>query len=87
METIAYAQVQELVLRLPTRKLPLAYRFLTELAQKEPDTASPQVQFMLLPIAERQRLMTQQASKIVADYEESAADRQDWQAGDFSYAD
>jgi hypothetical protein len=33
METIAYAQVQELVLRLPAKKLPFAYSFLVELAK------------------------------------------------------
>jgi hypothetical protein len=48
---------------------------------------SPQVQFMLLPVAERQRFMAQQAHKMVTHYEESAADRQAWQAGDFMYAD
>ena len=87
METIAYAQVQELVMRLPAKKLPFAYSFLVELAKKETDAPSSQVQFMLLPLAERQRLMAQQAKRIVAHYEESAADRQTWQAGDFTDAD
>jgi hypothetical protein len=87
METIAYAQVQELVLRLPAKKLPFAYSFLVELAKKDTDVLSPQVQFMLLPVAERQCFMAQQANKMVTHYEESAADRQAWQAGDFMYAD
>ena len=87
METIAYAQIQELVMRLPAGKLPLAYSLLIELAEKESDELSPQVQFMLLPLAERQRIMARQAKKMVTHYEESAVERQVWQAGDFLYAD
>ncbi|MBU2611042.1 MAG: hypothetical protein KJ606_08895 [Chloroflexi bacterium] len=87
METIAYAQIQELVMRLPARKLPLAYSLLIELVEKESDELSPQVQFMLLPLAERQRIMARQAKKMVTHYEESAVERQVWQAGDFLYAD
>jgi len=86
METIAYAEVQELVMRLPARKLPLAYRLLVELVEKEADALSPQVQFMLLPLAERRRIMTQQAKKMITHYKESAVERQAWQAGDFIYA-
>ncbi|MDI6768892.1 MAG: hypothetical protein QMD04_04375 [Anaerolineales bacterium] len=87
METIAYAQIQELIMRLPARKLPLAYSLLTELVEKESDELSPQVQFMLLPLAERQRIMARQVKKMVTHYEESAVERQEWQAGDFLYAD
>jgi len=87
VETIAYAQIQELVMRLPARKLPLAYSLLIELVEKESDELSPQVQFMLLPLAERQRIMARQAKKMVTHYEESAVERQVWQAGDFLYAD
>ncbi len=87
METIAYAQIQELVMRLPARKLPLAYSLLIELVEKESDDLSPQVQFMLLPLAERQRIMARQAKKMVTHYEKSAVERQVWQAGDFLYAD
>ena len=86
METIAYAQIQELVMRLPARKLPLAYSLLIELVEKESDELSPQVQFMLLPLAERQRIMARQVKKMVTHYEESAVERQVWQAGDFLYA-
>jgi hypothetical protein len=59
METIAYAQVQELVMRLPAKKLQVAYSFLVELANQETDAPLSQVQFMLLPLAERQRLTAQ----------------------------
>jgi len=84
METIAYSQVQELVMRLPARKLPLAYSLLADLVEEEADALSPQIQFMLLPLAERRRIMAQQAEKMIAHYEQSAVERQAWQAGDFS---
>lgn len=87
METIAYAQVQELVMRVPPKKLPFAYSFLVELVKKESQAISPQVQFMFLPLAERQRLMAQQAEKMARHYEASSVERQTWQAGDFVYAD
>lgn len=87
METIAYAQIQELIMRLPARKLPLAYSLLSNILEKESDELSPQVQFMILPLAERQRVMARQAKKMVTHYEESAVERQVWQAGDFLYAD
>lgn len=83
MDTIAYSQVQELVMRLPAQKLPLAYSLLADLVEEEADALSPQIQFMLLPLAERRRIMAQQAEKMIAHYEQSAAERQAWQAGDF----
>ena len=86
METIAYSQVQELVLRLPARKLRLAYSLLMNLVGEEVDASSPQIQFMLLPLDERRRHMAQQAQKMIKHYAQSAAERQTWQAGDFSDA-
>jgi hypothetical protein len=85
MHSIAYAQVQELVMRLPARKLPLAYRLLTNLLEleKEVEPISPQVQFMFLPVEERRRVLAQQAERMVAHYAQSVVERQDWQAGDF----
>ena len=58
MLTIAYSQVQELVMRLPVKKLPLAYDLLASLVEeKEAEPLSPQIQFMLLPLAERRHLI------------------------------
>jgi hypothetical protein len=94
MPTIAYSQVQELVMRLPVKKLPLAYDLLASLVEetespfrKEADPLSPQVQFMLLPLAERRRRMAQQAEKMVTYYEQSAVERQAWQTGDLADED
>jgi hypothetical protein len=46
METITYSQVQELVRQLPETKLPLAYRLLKELADKDIETLSSQADFI-----------------------------------------
>ncbi len=35
MPTIAYSQVQELVMRLPVKKLPLAYKLLASLVEEK----------------------------------------------------
>ena len=87
MLTIAYSQVQELVMRLPVKKLPLAYDLLASLVEeKEAEPLSPQIQFMLLPLAERRHLMAHHAEKMVTYYEQSAVERQAWQMEDFSDA-
>ena len=39
--------------------------------------------FMSLPLDERRRVLAQQAEQMVAHYEESAVEREAWQAGDF----
>jgi len=83
MRTVTHAQVQELVMRLPVQRLPVAYRLLTELSQNDADTPSLQQEFMLLPLAERRRRMAEQAAQMVAHYEQTALERQNWQAGDF----
>ncbi|MDZ7289162.1 MAG: hypothetical protein ONB44_05730 [candidate division KSB1 bacterium] len=83
METITYSQVQDLVKRLPPAKLPLAYNLLADLADKEAEPLSPQLSFMLLPLNERRRIMTQQANQLIAHYEQTANERQEWQSGDF----
>ena len=72
METITHSQVQELVMQLPAMKLPLAYSFLIELAGNEIDTMTPQLNFLLLPLGERRRIMAQQAEQMVAHYEQTA---------------
>ena len=83
METITHSQVQELILRLPVTKLSRAYHFLLDLANDEADTLSPQLSFMQLPLDERRRVMAEQAQQMVAHYEQTAVERQEWQAGDF----
>ncbi len=81
--TYTYSQVQELIRRLPVKKLPIAYHLLVELSVSDADSLSLQEDFMLLPIAERRRLMTEQANLMVAHYEQTASERQAWQAGGF----
>jgi hypothetical protein len=83
METITYSQVQELVTRLPAKNLPIAYRLLVDLSATDTDSPSLQRDFMRWPIAERRRLMAEQAQQMVVHYEETALERQTWQAGDF----
>jgi hypothetical protein len=83
METITYDQVQELVRRLPIKKLPIIYRLLVHLNASKEDSSSLQHDFMLLPLKERRRLMAKQAKQIAAHYKETASERRDWQDGDF----
>lgn len=72
-----------MVMRLSAKKLPIAYRVLVELDESDADSRFPQTEFMLLPRAERRRLMAEQAERMVVHYEQTAAERQAWQAGDF----
>ena len=83
METITYTQVQQLVEKLPEAKLPLAYHFLLELADKDVDPQSPQADFMRLSPEERYHLLSEQAEQMKAHYEQTADERTEWQAGDF----
>ena len=81
--TITYAQVQELVTRIPVVKLPIAYELLTELAQERADKLSPQQQFTMLSFGEQQQLLEKQAADMVAHYQQTAEERNEWQADDF----
>jgi len=87
MQTVTYSQIQELVMRLPVKKLPIAYRLLVDLSESDTDSLSPQEEFMLLPLEERRRFMAEQAKQMVAHYEQTASERQVWQAGDFGTKD
>lgn len=49
----------------------------------DPDVPSLQQRFMMLPLIGRRRRMAEQAAQMAAHYEQTAAERQDWQAGDF----
>ena len=87
METITHSQVQDLVTGLPMAKLPLAYSFLVDLTNNNSDIQSPQLDIVRLPLNERRRIMEQQARQMVAHYEQTAAEREIWQGGDFTDED
>ncbi len=84
MNGVTYTQVQELVTRLPAKNLPVAYDFLARLANEETAVPSSQVEFLSLPLAERRRLLAQQADGLLVQdyYEETAVEREQWQGGD-----
>ncbi|OQY44261.1 MAG: hypothetical protein DRR08_32810 [Candidatus Parabeggiatoa sp. nov. 2] len=86
MEQITHYQVQELVMQLPVAKLLLAYNLLLELVddQKSDTPSSVQVDFMRLSLDDRKRILAQQAEQMVAHYGQTATERQEWQAGDFT---
>jgi hypothetical protein len=85
VETVTYthSQVQELVKQLPVKKLSIAYHLLIDLSASDADSLSLQEDFLLLPIAERRRLLAEQAEHTAAYYERTASERQIWQAGGF----
>lgn len=83
MQTVTYGQVQDLVGRLPIQKLPIAYRFLTDLTRNEAVVSSPQNEFLALPVTERRKLLAQQAEQLMSHYEETSDERSVWEAGDF----
>ena len=81
MRSVSVAEVQQLVSQLPEDKLAHAYRLLRDLAEQVGHT-SFQVEFMRLPFSERRRILSQQAAEMAGHYEQTAAERQDWQSGD-----
>lgn len=83
MEAITHSQVQEVVRRLPTAKLPAAFNFLNDLVEREPEKRSPQSAFFNLPLSQRRNILAQQAQQLKEHYEQTAHERQTWQAGDF----
>lgn len=83
METITYAQVQQLVEKLPEAKLVFAYNLLLELVEKEVEPQSPQSDFMKLSVEEQRVLLSQQAEQMKTHYERTTNERTEWQAGDF----
>jgi hypothetical protein len=83
MQAVTYNQVQELVMHLPITKLPIAYKLLRDLVAEKPQAVLPQIEFMLLPLKERQHLLSQQAAELVEHYEHSTEAREIWQGGDF----
>ena len=83
METITYSQIQELVQQIPEERLPAAYKVLRELVERG-ETLAAQVNFMRLPKAQRREILARQAEKMRGHYEDSAAERSQWQAGEFA---
>lgn len=82
MQTITYSHIQELVARLPVTKLSVAYDLLLDLVVAgKTDVTVSQLDFMLLPLKERRHLLAQQAEQMVTHYEQTEAERQDWQGG------
>ncbi len=81
METITHSQVQELVRLLPKAKLAFAYRLLQELTNK--NVMPSQADSMRCSISEQRRTLASQAERLKAHYEQTAEERQEWQAGDF----
>jgi len=55
--------------------------------ENDAEILSPQLEFILLPLAERQRLLAQQAEQRAAHYAPTATEREEWQGGDFIDAD
>lgn len=54
-----------------------------ETLSEEDDMSSPQLDFLSLPLHERQRLMKQQAQQMAEHYLKTNIQRQELQAGDF----
>ena len=79
MKTITYAEVQQLVTKIPETELPLAYCLLAELVG---ESQSPQAAFMRLSVDERRQVLAQQAEQMKTHYEETADERTEWQSGD-----
>jgi len=65
-QVVTYAQVQELVMRVPIQRLPIAYRLLADPSESEANTSSPQREFMLLSRTQRRRLLAEQAKQMTA---------------------
>jgi hypothetical protein len=83
MNSVTYTQVQELVAHLPVTKLPRAFAMLKSLVNEEAITPSVQIKILNLPLAERRRLLAKQAEELLAHYEETVTEREEWQGGDF----
>jgi hypothetical protein len=82
MQAITQSQVHDLVDQIPDEDLPRAYRLLQGLTATERAT-SPQEKFLRLPLEERSRLLAEQSQQLKDYYEQSAGEREEWQAGDF----
>ena len=91
MGTITHAQFQELVRNLLETKLSLAFHFLQDLADNEAESLSQAGSARLAQMApgdsspdESRQVLAQQAERMKDHYEQTAGERTEWQAGDFS---
>jgi cell division protein FtsB len=82
VETLTYSQVQELVQQIAEARLPAAYQVLRELVDRG-ETLEAQVNLLRLPPAERREILARQAEQLKDFYQDSAAERSEWQAGEF----
>jgi len=78
---VTVEQVQNLITQIPSKQLPIAYKLLLNLVAKPP-TEIDAVTLMQLPLAERRRILRQQAAAAIADYQ-ADDERMAWQVGDF----
>jgi hypothetical protein len=83
MDNVTQSDVFDLLNRLPPAKLPLAHSMLESLMNDDTGLLPAQSQFVRLPPAERRRVLAEQAQKMVAHYEQTTAERESWQSGEF----
>ncbi len=91
MGTVTHAQVHELVRKLPETKLALVVHFLRDLADIDVETlshaGSPRLTEMepgRRSLDERRHILAQQAERMKDYYVQTADERTEWQAGEFS---
>lgn len=83
MSTVTYTQVQELVKHVPPAKLDRVYGMILKMADKAEHVEISPVDFMKLPLSERRKLMKNQARAMATHYKKTAAERREWQEGNF----
>ncbi len=83
IEPVSYEKIQELVMQVPSNKLPILYHILVRVIADKENHSSLQEKFMFMPIAERQKIMEQQAEQMITHYNKTALERQEWQHCDF----
>jgi hypothetical protein len=83
MTTITYSEVHKLVMRLPANKLPVAFDLIADLSEDDTESDLAQQDFMRLSSEKRRQLMMEQATQLKSYYDQTTAERQAWQAGDF----
>jgi hypothetical protein len=84
MRHVTQAEIHDLLSRLPAAKLPVAYNMLERLIADDIVLLPAQQDFLRLPHAESRRLLREQARQMVEHYEQTAAERTSWQAGQFA---
>ena len=85
---VTHEQLRNLVMQLPVAKLPKAYSILSDLIKSPtdplPTQTIPTQEESFNPLLEEKRhILKEQAKTMVAYYEETEDERDEWQAGDF----